>query len=266
MTDLPSPDLQQGVFETMLVVDGHPIELDAHLERISASLAALFGSKTPPNAGQLVLDRAQAVGLGRLRLTVTPDLDGDLGAEVATAEVDPAQIFPSPELSVALVSHVVKGGLGAHKWVDRRLVEAAEASAPADSVPILIDGDGAVLEASRANVFLVLSGALFTPPADGRILAGIARRRTIEAARDKGIAVREEGVALERLAQADEVFLTGSVRGIEPVCSVDGADIIPGGKVSGQIASSLRRRWLSAVRPGADPVSATASVLNRSDR
>lgn len=250
----------------MLVLDGQPIELDAHLGRMAASLAVLFGSKTPPEAGELVLEQALGIGLGRLRLTVAPNLDGDLGAEVASAEVDPAQVFPSPELSVALDSHVVKGGLGAHKWVDRRLVEAAEAAAPPGSVPVLVDGDGAVLEASRANVFLVLAGALITPPSDGRILSGIARQHAIEAAKDNRIAVREEGVALERLAQADEIFLTGSVRGVEPVSSIDGADIIPGGKVSGQIAASLRRRWLSAIRSGAVSVPAAASVLNRSDR
>jgi para-aminobenzoate synthetase / 4-amino-4-deoxychorismate lyase len=243
----------------MLVVDGQPIELDAHLERMAASLAALFGSKTPSRAGDLVLDRAKGVSLGRLRLTVAPNVDGGLGAEVATAEVEPALVFPSPERSVALNSHVLDGGLGAHKWVDRRFLEAAEAGAPAGSVALLVDGDGAVLEASRANVFLVLAGTLLTPPIDGRILPGIARRRAIEIAKEEGIAVREEAVALGRLVEADEVFLTGSVRGVEPVASIDGVDIIPGGKVSAQIAAGLKRRWMSASGPRVVP------VLNASD-
>ena len=266
MTNRLLPDPQQGVFETMLVVDGHPIELDAHLRRMDASLAALFDSKTPPSAGELVLDRAQGVGLGRLRLIVAPNGSGGLGAEVATAEVEPALIFPSPGLGVTLHSHIIENGLGAHKWADRRLLEAAEAAAPSGLVPLLVDGEGFVLEASRANVFLVLSGALVTPPADGRILPGIARRHAIEVAKEAGIGVHEEVVAADRLAQADEVFLTGSVRGVEPVSSVDGTGIVSSGEVSARIAAGLRRRWLGATGPGTSPASATAPPPGRPAR
>lgn len=249
MTEMPLPDPKRGVFETMLVVDGHPIELGAHLERMDASLGALFGSNTPSSAGELVQERARGIGLGRLRLTVVPSVDGGLGAEVATAEVEPEMVFPSAKRSVTLYCHLVEGGLGAHKWADRRLLEAAEGDAPAGSVPLLLDVGGVALEASRANLFAVLAGAIITPPTDGRILPGIARLRAIEAAKEDGIAVREEEMALDRLTQADEVFLTGSVRGVEPVSSIDGIETILGGKVSAQIAARLKRRWMSASGP-----------------
>jgi para-aminobenzoate synthetase / 4-amino-4-deoxychorismate lyase len=244
MDALPPPDPQLGVFETMLVHDGRPIELDAHFERLTASLEALFGTGIPSGARELVLERARGIDLGRLRLTVAPSDGGDLRVEVATAEVQPSLVFPSQERAVALRSHVVEGGLGAHKWADRRLLEAAERAAPAGSVPLLIDRDETVLEVSRGNVFLALGGALLTPPTDGRILPGIARRRAIELAAEAGVEVREEAVALDRLAHADEVFLTGSVRGVEPVSSLNGTDFPPGGPLSRRIAAALRRRWL----------------------
>ena len=47
MTALPPPDPQLGVFETMLVHGGRPIELDAHFERLAASLETLFGGGIP---------------------------------------------------------------------------------------------------------------------------------------------------------------------------------------------------------------------------
>ena len=250
MTALPPPDPQLGVFETMLVHGGRPIELDAHFERLTASLEALFGGGIPSGARELVLEQARGIDLGRLRLTVAPNDGGDLRAKVATAAVQPALVFPAPELAIALRSHVVDGGLGAHKWADRRLLEAAEAAAAAGSVPLVTDRSSDVLEASRANVFLVRDGALITPPADGRILPGIARRHAIEVAGEAGIEVREEAVALDRLAQADEVFLTGSVRGVEPAASLDGADLASGGEISERIAAGLRRRWLDASRAG----------------
>jgi branched-subunit amino acid aminotransferase/4-amino-4-deoxychorismate lyase len=46
---------------------------------------------------------------------------------------------------------VVRGGLGPHKWLDRTLLEAHEADDPA-TLPLLLDADGYVLEASRASI------------------------------------------------------------------------------------------------------------------
>ena len=93
-----------------------------------------------------------------------------------------------------------------------------------------MDEDGAVLEASRANLFAVRDGALLTPPLDGRILPGITRGRVIEAAESSGVAVREESLSREDLLAADEVLLTGSVRGIEPVAALDGTPLAGAGE------------------------------------
>jgi para-aminobenzoate synthetase/4-amino-4-deoxychorismate lyase len=238
------PDPGKGIFETMLVADGRPVELDAHMGRLAASLDALFSAGPPEGARDLVCGQAGGIGLGRLRLTVAPDDAGALVAGVVAAEVEPRLVFPSPEQAVELRSLVVEGGLGAHKWADRALLEEAEAAGPDGSVPLLLDGDGTVLEASRASVFAAREGVLRTPPTDGRILPGIARRRAIEVAGSEGIEVREVELKLDDLLRADEVFLTGSVRGVEPVGSIDGVALSPAGQLSERIASGLRRRWL----------------------
>lgn len=241
---LPSPhaDPDKGVFETMLVLDGRPVELDAHLGRLAASLNALFEAEPPSDIRELVLDRAQGIRHGRLRLTVVPEHSG-LKAEVAATEVEPVQVFPSPEQGIALRSVVVTGGLGAHKWADRRLLERAAAAARSGELPLLVDADGAALEASRGSVFAAGNGWLATPPTDGRILPSIARRQAIEVARAEGIEAREERLSLDDLHRG-EVFLAGSVRGVEPVSSLDGVELRPPGEVSVRIAAGLRRRWL----------------------
>jgi para-aminobenzoate synthetase/4-amino-4-deoxychorismate lyase len=244
MATASHPDPKAGVFETLLVAGGRPVELDAHMARLAASLAALFGEGAPPGTWELVRERADRIGLGRLRLTVAPGGDGKLMAETVAAEVDPALVFPTQERAVGLRSLVVEGGLGAHKWADRALLEGAEDEAPDGALPLLVDSDGTVFEASRANVFAVRDGALFTPPADGRILPGIVRARAIEVADGLGIDVREDGLTLADLRRADEVFLTGSVRGVEPVRSLDGDDLSHAGSLSARIAAELRLRRL----------------------
>ncbi|HWO15644.1 MAG TPA: aminotransferase class IV, partial [Solirubrobacterales bacterium] len=195
-------------------------------------------------AAELVSARARGIGLGRLRLTVAPNGAEGLTTEVVTAEVDPRLVFPPWERGAELRSLIVEEGLGAHKWADRTVLENAEAQAPPGSVALVLDSDGVVMEASRASVFAVREGRLFTPPADGRILPGIARGRAIEVAGEEGVEAHEAELRLHDLLQADEVFLTGSVRGVEPVRSVDGSWIHRGGGVSERIAAGLRRRWL----------------------
>ncbi len=229
----------------MLVVGGHAIELDAHMNRFAASVEGLFDSEVPPSAREALLDRARGIRLGRLRLTGAPRGEGRLGFEIAAGEIEPAAVFPAWERGAALCGVVIEGGLGPHKWADRSTLERAEAL-PAEAVPLLLDGDGSVLEASRANVFVVHDGTLTTPPADGRILPGIARARTIEIAEAVGIELREQTVARSDLLDAEEVFLTGSVRGIEPVRSVDGTQREHQGDVTPRLTAELRHGWLGA--------------------
>jgi para-aminobenzoate synthetase/4-amino-4-deoxychorismate lyase len=148
--------------------------------------------------------------------------------------VDDTLVFPGYGRGVRLRPLAVPGGLGAHKWADRRALEAAD---DGDTVPLVVDDDSA-LEAARANLFVVEDGAIFTPPADGRILPGVTRRRVMEL-----MPVSEEAISLDRLVAADEVFLSGSVRGIEPVRDCQGVGAWPEGPVTTLVAGELRRLW-----------------------
>jgi para-aminobenzoate synthetase / 4-amino-4-deoxychorismate lyase len=237
------PDPAAGVFETFLVDDGRAFELDAHLARLASSLEELYGQALPVDAAELVADGAAGLSLGRLRLDVRPDAEGT-STSVRTAEVDPAIVFPDWSGAIELAPFEVPGGIGAHKWADRRLLEQADAASE-PAVSLLVDADGTVLEASRSCVFLVVDGALVTPAADGRILPGVTRARVIELARALGIEVREERVPLELLSTADEAFATGAVRGVEPVRGCTGVREWEPGPVTARISSALRRAMLA---------------------
>jgi para-aminobenzoate synthetase/4-amino-4-deoxychorismate lyase len=204
------PDPELGVFETLLVVDGVPIEWEWHRERLAGSTRALYGKdlgKEPAPPAPPALDPGP--GRRRVRVTVRPE-----GRRLVTlVEAAPLGTADEPGLAaptVALAPVRSHAGLGCHKWRDRRWLEQV-ASGPGTE-PLLIDAGGLVLEAGRANVFLVEAGRLVTPPLDGRILPGVTRRRLCRLA-----SVAEEPITLERLLRADEVFLTGSLRGVEPV-------------------------------------------------
>jgi para-aminobenzoate synthetase / 4-amino-4-deoxychorismate lyase len=240
------PDPQKGIFETLLVVDDRPVELDAHLERLAASVAALYGPAATVDPRAEIVERSAGLPLGRLRVTLTPSGDDRLAVEIRTAEVDPALVFPGRERAVAGHTVLLAGGLGPHKWVDRELIDETEARLPGDVVPLIVDHGGAVLEASRANVFAVRDGVLETPPADGRILPGIARRRIAEAAPAIGLATRENELTVGNLIAADEVFFAGSVRGVEPVRAIDGVELAHPHAVGTRLGAQLKAAWMPA--------------------
>lgn len=231
------------MFETFLVLDGTPVELDTHLTRLRASLDRLYGLDLPGNASEVVAAEASQLTVARMRLQATP-AEGGIELSTSGAEVDPELLLPGHERALRLRSVVAGGGLGPHKWVDRGFLSESEASFPPDTLSLLVDGDGSVLEASRANVFAFSDGVLRTPPADGRILPGTVRGEVIELARDAGIEAREERLVLADLQVADEVMVTSSIRGIEPVNELDGVPLAAAERVRPLLSEAvLGRLW-----------------------
>jgi para-aminobenzoate synthetase/4-amino-4-deoxychorismate lyase len=152
---------------------------------------------------------------GPCRLRVLLDPDGQVGLQVA----------PLPAAApVHLRATSVPGGLGDRKWRDRRLIDALE-EALEPALPLLVDLDGLVLETTRANVFAWCGDALVTPPRDGRLLPGVTRRRTLDAARDLGLDVQERPLPLSELRAAHGVLVTGALRGAQRAETLDGAPL-----------------------------------------
>ncbi|HET6998124.1 MAG TPA: aminotransferase class IV [Solirubrobacterales bacterium] len=257
----PILDKARGLFETLLLFEGGPVELEAHLERLSASLLAVFGAELPPRLAEEAWERAYGIELGRMRIDVRP---GDPGTAVtlSTEDVDPADFFPDSERGATLRAVSREGGLGPHKWADRRWLDGAAAG----SVPLLLDRGEEVLEAGRANLFAAFEGVLVTPTADGRILPGIARAGAIATAGEAGIEVTERSLTRAELLAADEAFLTGSVRGVEPIATLDGAALPPTGEISRRVGDGLRQRWLGAPVAIAGPAPAAARPPDRPAR
>jgi para-aminobenzoate synthetase / 4-amino-4-deoxychorismate lyase len=214
---IPRPDPRLGVFEAALVEDRRVIRLAAHLARLGSSVTELYGLDLPSSITGLITEAA-AGAEGRTRLRV--DLrcgDGGLEIEVSMRPV-------GPSTPVRLRAWAIPGGLGPHKCSDRRLIDAMEA-ASGDELPLLVDADGYILEASRASVFaLDRGGVLRTPPNDGRILPGTARARVLEHAQQLGLEIGVEPLTLAEVASAQAVVLTSALRQTA-VVALDGREV-----------------------------------------
>ena len=251
-----TPRPSAGVFSSLLVTDGETRGLAAHLARLEASVRGLYGKDLPPSLHAQLDSCLAARPSGRLRITVRP-VGGPLQA---TVEVVPLASPPAPPSflsnSVTLHPVAVPGGIGAHKYRDRRLL--AELSvrmrlSPERQQLLLVDETGELLETDRANVFAVIDGVLLTPPADGRLLPGTTRAAVLRAARSRGIRAGQKPLTLDELAEATEVFVTNAVAGVIPVTAIAGARLgWPSGPVAA--AESGHLRWA----PG--PVAATLAA------
>jgi para-aminobenzoate synthetase/4-amino-4-deoxychorismate lyase len=249
------PDPSRGVFETLLVVDGEPVELDAHLARLRRTLDEVYEADLPATVREELIAAARVISLGRLRLTLAPE-ENRLRHDLLAGGVVPEAVFP--ERGAELRSHRVAGGHGSHKWVDRRGMEHPDAG-PGQ---LICDGDE-LLEAGWANLFAVREETLWTPPADGRILAGTARAAVLAIVHTEGLDAREQPLHAADLRTADETFLTNSIRGIEPATALDGTELPGCGPISRRLADALRRRWNLTRDPAAHRAAAAAPKANQ---
>jgi para-aminobenzoate synthetase/4-amino-4-deoxychorismate lyase len=194
---LRRPDPAGGLLETIAVQDGVAVAARRHLRRLAASAALVYGIELPRDLAARIEAVAAQAGEGRHRLRVVLGPGG-----AATVGVEPAAAaggdVPDAELEVVTVT----GGLGPHKWADR-------AALAGPRTPLVVDLDGAVLEAGFANVWAVEGERLVTPPADGRLLAGVTRERLLELAPH---VFRAEPLDLDRLRRADGIVLTSTIR------------------------------------------------------
>jgi len=78
--------------------------------------------------------------------------------------------------------------------------------------------DGLVREGAAGNVFAVKQGRVITPRVESGLLPGIIRARLLSQCEQE---VVEGDLSVEQLTQADEVFITNSVLGVMPVCSIN---------------------------------------------
>jgi para-aminobenzoate synthetase / 4-amino-4-deoxychorismate lyase len=230
------PDPSKGIFETLLVVEGRPVELEAHLERLAHSLESIYAQALPAHAESTLRRTAEELSLGRLRLTAMPGEDGPR-LDLLAGGVESGAVFP--DQGVKLRTYRLNGGLGSHKWSHRPGIERP---APGEAGALIADG-AEILEAGWANVFAVRKGTLWTPPLDGRLLPGTTRAALLALAAEAEFPTREAPLHSTDLLAAEETFLTGSIRGIEAALALDGKPLAGLGPLSRRLAAALRQRW-----------------------
>lgn len=257
-----------GLFETMRSYGGRVFRLDRHLARLMRSaerlgIASLLDPAVLERAVQKTLE-VNRLHDARIRLSVSAG-EGERGlalpesGTLTIVVVAERLVLPPPQVyekgvSAAIVSvrrnsQSPLSGIKSIAYMDSLLAHSEAVAQGADEA-ILLNERGLVAECSTSNIFLVVGGRLLTPSAESGILPGITREVVLELADGLGLATAVGEIQLADLLDADEAFLTSSIRELVPITEVDGRPIGSGkpGEVTGRLISAYREQVLRQCR------------------
>ncbi|MYT19632.1 4-amino-4-deoxychorismate lyase [Streptomyces sp. SID7760] len=226
-----------GVFETVKAERGTAFALTRHVDRLTRSARGLGLADPDPDevrrACAAVLE-ANPLPLARMRITYTggvSPLGSDRGDAGPTLVVAVAEEVRRPDTTAVITVPWVRNersavaGLKTTSYAENVVALAAAHRAGA-SEALFANTLGRLCEGTGSNVFVVLDGELHTPPLASGCLAGITRALVVEWA-----GAKETDLSFEALEQAEEIFLTSTLRDVQAVHRIDGraaASAVPG--------------------------------------
>ncbi|MFD0274817.1 aminotransferase class IV [Kitasatospora sp. NPDC127111] len=237
-----------GVFETLKAVDGRAFALTRHLDRLTRSARGL-GLPDPDH--DLVREAcaqvlaANPMPLGRLRLTYTggaAPLGSERGDDAPTLVASLGTATRRPDTTAVAVvpwrrnEHSAVAGLKTTSYAENVVALAAAHRARA-SEALFANTAGLLCEGTGSNVFVVLGGRLLTPTLASGCLAGITRRLVID-----WCGAEETDLPLEALHEAEEIFLTSTLRDVQAVTRVDDRELPGPGPVTAKAMAVFTER------------------------
>ena len=222
-----------STFTTMMARNGVVFRLDRHLERLMETVK-LLGLRTDATADSLtnsVYELLAANGLSnaRLRVTLTPGSVHE-GGPTTLITAQPLPEYPAAwyEKGIGVVVSSLKQCPGDPTFGYKtgcylpRVLGRQEAAAKGADEALWFTHDNRLAEACFCNVFLVLGGEVYTPPADTPALPGIVRQAVLELCDELAIPCHSDiPLTVKEMLGAQEVFLTGSTTGIRPVTRIE---------------------------------------------
>lgn len=224
-----------ALYEAVKVLDGVPLHLQPHLERLTVGLRRVeiplpdsipricdeLARESELSAGYLYIQVSRGV---RSRILIPPlDLEPTLMVVPFELQFDPpagclkrAVTVPDwrwdfRDIKTTSLMATVLGKLRAGKH------EASE---------VLFVGQGQELrEGGTTNVFVRQADEWVTHPTDGTILAGVTRGSLLDLMAAEDIPVVERAPQFAEMESWQEAFLCGTTTGVQPLVEIDGRQI-----------------------------------------
>ncbi|MBT8338803.1 MAG: branched-chain amino acid aminotransferase [Desulfatitalea sp.] len=229
-----------GVFDLLRTYGGKPLFIKEHVARLFESARqinlTLPWSQAHVCATAIETLKRNTVDEANIRIIATGGSSSDFITPAGRPRLI-VMVTPLPEAprwwyekGVKVITLITERRIPGAKSIDyipaAMALSRAQAQGAVDAV--YVDRNGNALEGTTSNLFAVIDDRLVT--AGRGILAGVTRRAVIDLAAEL-LPVDIRDLPLAELLTAQEVFLTGTNKGLLPVVQVDDttiADGVPG--------------------------------------
>jgi len=249
-----------GVFDSISTHEKRPVNLTSHLERLFNS-ACSCGIEPPVSMD--ALSKLIREGISRFKtpqteVVIRPYITGgDKYDEKKGKFTDPRffimfqeTVKPEPDLykkGIWLKTVNAARPMPETKSVNYMLAFRENSKSP-EVYEILYCPEGEITESSHSSFFMVKEGRLITAP-DERVLPGTTRKIILTIASEQGMETSMKSPLLSEVPEAEEAFITGSIKGVLPVTKINDTVIGKGkpGKFTRKLHQLYREnihRWL----------------------
>lgn len=227
-----------AIFETLKTLDGKVLFAEDHYFRLMASLRIIrmeipvfFTQEYLEQQIGSLLDSFQENHASyRVRITCYRQYGGKYSPEnkgidyIITAEPLPNATYvinnQHYEVEIFKDFHVSKHLLSTLKTNNKLVSVTASIFAEENGYQncLLINDEKNIVEATQANLFLVKGNTIATPKLEDGCLNGIMRKQIIDLIKKSdNLTLEERSISPFELQKADELFLTNTIQGIQPI-------------------------------------------------
>jgi branched-chain amino acid aminotransferase len=246
--------LGDGLFETLAAIDGQPLDLAAHLERM-ARASTVLDLPLPVEATEVATAIAQVLaanGFSKGRASLRLTLSRGVGSRGLLLPLDPKPVlvitagaFPQipPHLDAATVPIRRNEGsplsrIKSLNYLDNVLAQQQAQGAGAQEA-LMLNNQGRIAGFARGNVFALIGETWVTPPLADGVLDGITRAKILKNAEKGGFKVSENSLERADIDLFRGLFISNSLLGCVPIARLDGRDMRLDAPLIDQIAGML---------------------------
>lgn len=212
---------QKGiVYEVFRVVDGIPMFLENHLNRITNSLK-IIGKEMPYSRDEIKkqiknLIMKNEVKIGNIKL-LYDSLNDDKNLIAYFIKHD----YPAKEMYEEGIRAILYFGERENpnaKIINQSFRESVNEAIKNNNAyeAILVNNEGYITEGSRSNIFMIKGEILITSPVKA-VLPGVTRGTIIELCNKNNIRVIEQEVRYDEIKEMDGLFMSGTSPKILPI-------------------------------------------------
>lgn len=239
-----------GVFDILRTYDGKPLFLKEHIQRLihSAKEIELTIPWTPDQLIEIICKTVHKNPSGDLNIRIiitggsSPDFTTPQGKPRLLVLVHETKRLPSIwyEKGVKVItlfsSRAIPGAKSINYLPATIAMNKAKKKGAVEA--IYVNSQNNVLEGTTSNLFIFIKGKLVTP--GGPILAGITREYIISLGQTLfDVEIRD--IEIDEFMSAEEIFITGTNKGLVPVIQVNDTTIGKG------IPGPLTEKMMSAI-------------------